>query len=75
MITKGELKMTAKRMYLNAFDMNCAGHQSPGLWTHKDDQSSTYKDISYWTHLAQVLEKGRFDAIFLADVLGTYDVY
>ncbi len=67
--------MTKKRIYLNAFDMNCAGHQSPGLWTHPDDKSSTYKDAEYWTHLAKVLEKGKFDAIFLADVLGTYDVY
>ncbi|MED0658890.1 LLM class flavin-dependent oxidoreductase [Bacillus smithii] len=67
--------MTKKRMYLNAFDMNCAGHQSPGLWTHPKDKSSTYKDAEYWTHLAKVLERGRFDAIFLADVLGTYDVY
>ncbi|MED1469848.1 LLM class flavin-dependent oxidoreductase [Bacillus salipaludis] len=67
--------MAKKRIYLNAFDMNCAGHYSPGLWTHPDDKSSTYKDAEYWTHLAKVLEKGRFDAIFLADVLGTYDVY
>lgn len=55
--------------------MNCSGHQSPGLWKHPDDRSATYKDAEYWTHLAKVLEKGRFDAIFLADVLGTYDVY
>ena len=67
--------MTKKRIYLNAFDMNCAGLYSPGLWTHPDDQSSTYKDAEYWTHLAQVLERGRFDTIFLADVLGVYDVY
>ncbi|HWO78386.1 MAG TPA: LLM class flavin-dependent oxidoreductase [Bacillus sp. (in: firmicutes)] len=67
--------MSPKRIYLNAFDMNCSGHQSPGLWKHPDDRSATYKDAEYWTHLAKVLEKGRFDAIFLADVLGTYDVY
>ncbi|KAB7704713.1 NtaA/DmoA family FMN-dependent monooxygenase [Bacillus aerolatus] len=67
--------MAKKRIYLNAFDMNCAGHQSPGLWTHPEDRSSTYKDAEYWAHLAKLLEKGRFDAIFLADVLGTYDVY
>ncbi|MFE4810631.1 LLM class flavin-dependent oxidoreductase [Peribacillus simplex] len=67
--------MTKKRIYLNAFDMNCAGHYSPGLWTHPADKSSTYKDAEYWIHLAKVLEKGRFDAIFLADVLGIYDVY
>ncbi|WP_010282143.1 LLM class flavin-dependent oxidoreductase [Bacillus timonensis] len=67
--------MPKKRIYLNAFDMNCVGHQSPGLWTHPDDQSSTYKDAEYWENLARLLEKGKFDAIFLADVLGTYDVY
>ncbi|QTN00498.1 NtaA/DmoA family FMN-dependent monooxygenase [Sediminibacillus dalangtanensis] len=67
--------MTDKRIYLNAFDMNCAGHQSPGLWTHPDDQSHRYKDSEYWIELAKLLERGNFDAVFLADVLGTYDVY
>src|SRR5699024_10407921 len=67
--------MNKKRIYLNAFDMNCAGHQSPGLWSHPEDQSHRYKDSEYWTELAQILEKGKFDAIFLADVLGIYDVY
>ncbi|SDM24278.1 LLM class flavin-dependent oxidoreductase [Sediminibacillus halophilus] len=67
--------MTDKRIYLNAFDMNCAGHQSPGLWTHPDDQSHKYKDSEYWIELAKLLERGNFDAVFLADVLGTYDVY
>ena len=72
---KEEENMTNKRIYLNAFDMNCAGHQSPGLWTHPDDESHKYKDSEYWIELAKLLEKGNFDAIFLADVLGTYDVY
>ncbi|MBP1969133.1 FMN-dependent oxidoreductase (nitrilotriacetate monooxygenase family) [Virgibacillus natechei] len=67
--------MVKKRIYLNAFDMNTPGHQSPGLWTHPDDESYRYKDSDYWIELAKILEKGRFDAIFLADVLGTYDVY
>ncbi|WP_271397278.1 LLM class flavin-dependent oxidoreductase [Salinicoccus roseus] len=67
--------MTEKRIYLNAFEMNCAGHQSPGLWSHADDESHRYTDMDYWTELAQTLERGRFDAVFLADVLGTYDVY
>jgi FMN-dependent oxidoreductase (nitrilotriacetate monooxygenase family) len=34
-----------------------------------------YKDLTYWTELAQLLERGRFDGLFIADVLGTYDVY
>lgn len=64
-----------KRVLLNAFDMNCAGHQSPGLWSHPDDQSFRYKDLDYWVEIAQLLEKGKFDGLFLADVLGIYDVY
>ncbi|EPH1742357.1 LLM class flavin-dependent oxidoreductase, partial [Acinetobacter baumannii] len=34
-----------------------------------------YKDLEYWTDLAQILERGFFDGIFIADVLGIYDVY
>ncbi|QCU79050.1 LLM class flavin-dependent oxidoreductase [Citricoccus sp. SGAir0253] len=64
-----------RRIRFNAFDMNCVGHQSPGLWRHPDDRSSEYNTIAYWTHLAQVIERGRFDGLFIADVLGTYDVY
>ena len=60
---------------LNAFDMNCVAHQSPGLWRHPEDQSWRYKDLRYWTDLAQLLERGRFDGLFIADVLGVYDVY
>lgn len=64
-----------RRIHFNAFDMNCVAHQSPGLWRHPDDRSHRYKDLSYWTDLARLLESGRFDGIFIADVLGTYDVY
>ena len=64
-----------KQISLTAFDMNCVGHQSPGLWTHPRDRSDSYNTLEYWTDLAKTLERGLFDAIFLADVLGIYDVY
>jgi len=64
-----------RQIRFNAFDMNCVAHQSSGMWRHPDDRSETYKDIEYWTDLAKLLEKGNFDGIFIADVLGTYDVY
>ncbi|MFW2746365.1 LLM class flavin-dependent oxidoreductase, partial [Acinetobacter baumannii] len=54
---------------------NCIAHQSPGLWRHPQDRSVEYKDLEYWTDLAQILERGFFDGIFIADVLGIYDVY
>ena len=65
----------SKRIILNAFDMTCVSHQSAGTWRHPESQAHRYKDLEYWTDLAKLLERGRFDSIFIADVLGTYDVY
>lgn len=65
----------AKRIALNAFNMVGPGHQSHGMWRHPDNQTHRYKDMDYWLELARLLERGRFDALFLADVLGPYDVY
>jgi FMN-dependent oxidoreductase (nitrilotriacetate monooxygenase family) len=64
-----------KTIRLNAFSMNCVGHLSAGLWRVPGDQSHRYTDLDYWIDLARLLEKGRFDALFIADVLGVYDVY
>ena len=33
------------------------------------------RTCGYWTDLAQLLERGLFDGLFIADVLGIYDVY
>ncbi|WPH01675.1 Hypothetical protein R9X50_00452600 [Acrodontium crateriforme] len=66
---------TKKRLILNAFVETCAGHQSPGLWRHPDDRSSDFNQLSHWTDLARKLEAGRFQGMFIADVLGGYDVY
>ncbi len=60
---------------LNAFTMNCTGHMAPGLWRHPRDQSARYTSLTHWLELARLLERGLFDGIFLADVLGPYDVY
>lgn len=64
-----------KTMRLNAFAMNTIGHQSMGLWRHPRDQSRDYKSLSYWTDFARTLERGLFDGLFIADVLGVNDVY
>jgi hypothetical protein len=65
----------SKQIRLNAFDMNCVAHQSPGLWTHPRDRADRYNTLDYWVELAKLLERGKFDALFLADVLGVYDVF
>src|ERR1700678_1721865 len=64
-----------KEIRLNAFAMNCVAHQSPVLWTHPRDRTVDYNRLPYWIDLARTLERGRFDGLFLADVLGVYDVF
>jgi FMN-dependent oxidoreductase (nitrilotriacetate monooxygenase family) len=70
-----ETEPVTKPIRFNAFEMNCVAHQSPGLRAHPRDRSWQYKDLEYWTNLAKILEKGIFDGIFIADVIGYYDVY
>ncbi|MGQ9372633.1 LLM class flavin-dependent oxidoreductase [Acinetobacter tandoii] len=68
-------QQTPKKIILNAFDMNSVGHINHGLWTHPRDQSHRFNELSYWTELAQTLEQGLFDGLFIADITGVYDVY
>ena len=64
-----------KKILLNAFNMNCIGHINHGLWTHPQDTSTQFNTLEYWTALAQLLERGLFDGLFIADIVGVYDVY
>lgn len=67
--------MSDNHMRLNGFSMFCPIHLSPGLWKHPDDESHHHTDLDYWVELAQTLEEGKFDSLFLADIHGTYNVY
>jgi long-chain alkane monooxygenase len=65
--------VAAKQIHLNAFEMNCVGHLARGMWRHPADTRDRYTDLEYWNEEARLLEAGCFDALFLADVLGTYE--
>jgi FMN-dependent oxidoreductase (nitrilotriacetate monooxygenase family) len=67
--------MSQKQILLNAFTMNCVGHIHHGMWTHPQDRSVEFNSLNYWIDLARLLERGLFDGIFIADILGVYDVY
>ncbi len=64
-----------KRIHLNAFSMNCVSHIQHGLWVRDDTRQRDYRRIEPWIELARLLERGGFDALFLADVIGAYDLY
>lgn len=63
------------RLRFNAFSMNCVSHIHHGQWTREDSRSMDYTDLDAWIELAQLLDRGKFDALFLADVVGTYAAY
>ncbi|KAK3400430.1 luciferase-like domain-containing protein [Sordaria brevicollis] len=71
----GQTTRPKKKLIINAFVEMCSGHQSPGLWRHPQDQSHNFTSVHHWVELAKLLESAKFHGIFIADVLGGYDVY
>ncbi|MGY4644329.1 NtaA/DmoA family FMN-dependent monooxygenase [Cellulomonas sp. URHB0016] len=69
------MSATKKRLVLNLFEMSCVSHITHGLWRLPDNNRQRVNDIEYWLELARLLEDGGFDAVFLADVVGTYDTF
>ncbi|WP_085991030.1 LLM class flavin-dependent oxidoreductase [Oceanobacillus senegalensis] len=64
-----------KQIHLNGFVQNSPSPHSTGLWKHAKDKGIHHNRLQYWTETAKVLERGKFDAVFIADVLGTYSKY
>lgn len=64
-----------KKLILNAFAMNSPAHLAPGLWRHPRNRTADFNKLSFWTDLARLLDEANFHALFIADVLGAYDVY
>jgi len=64
-----------KQLFLNLFEMACVSHITHGLWPLPGNNRERFADLDYWLELAQLLEHGGFDGIFLADVIGAYDVF
>jgi alkanesulfonate monooxygenase SsuD/methylene tetrahydromethanopterin reductase-like flavin-dependent oxidoreductase (luciferase family) len=60
-------------IHLNAFTQCSVGLQSFGQWRNPHDRTPRgYKDVRFWTEIAQTLERGCFDSLFFADVHGVY---
>jgi alkanesulfonate monooxygenase SsuD/methylene tetrahydromethanopterin reductase-like flavin-dependent oxidoreductase (luciferase family) len=72
-LSHGEQK---RPILLNGFDMFTPSHLSFGQWRRPRDRSKDKRrDLTYWTDLAQTLERGEITSLFLADTYGQHDVY
>ncbi|MBT0769996.1 LLM class flavin-dependent oxidoreductase [Kineosporia sp. J2-2] len=67
--------MSIPRMRLNGLRQNTVGHTAMGLWRHPDSRAHEYRTLRHWVETAQILERGGFDALFIADALGPLEVY
>ena len=64
-----------RRLLFNAFSMNCVSHIHHGLWRDATSRQLDYTSLEPWVELARLLEQAKFDSLFLADVVGVYDIY
>jgi FMN-dependent oxidoreductase (nitrilotriacetate monooxygenase family) len=65
-----------RRLLLGAVVMYNGSHALHGLWRHPSAEvQRNFEGVAQWVELAQLLERGRFDLLFFADVIGAYDVY
>ena len=68
------LQQVSSGFQRHQINVDIANWLCSGLWRHPRNQTHRYKEISYWLELAKLLD-GNFHALFLADMLGIYDVY
>jgi len=65
-----------RRFLLSAVTMFNGSHAVHGMWRHPQAvRQRAFERFDHWLELARTLERGRFDLLFLADVIGAYDVY
>jgi FMN-dependent oxidoreductase (nitrilotriacetate monooxygenase family) len=62
-------------LHFAAFVMNTPSHIIQGTWRRPSARQTDFNDLDHWVNLAKTLERGKFDAIFFADVIGVYPPY
>ena len=65
----------SRQMHLVAFLMTGPTCHHHGAWRHPESAVDDLLSPGRYEHIARVLEAGRFDALFFADILGLYDLY
>lgn len=63
------------RLLFSAFNEFVLSHHDHGLWAYPESRQPELNSVDYWVDLARLLERGRFDLFFFADVLAPYDIY
>jgi FMN-dependent oxidoreductase (nitrilotriacetate monooxygenase family) len=67
--------MSQRKMHLVAFLMTGPTCHHHGAWRHPESDIADILRPERYEHIARVLEAGKFDSLFFADILGLYDLY
>jgi long-chain alkane monooxygenase len=73
--SSGDARPGRRPLVLNAFLTNSISHIHHGMWRHPGSRQVEYNDLQLWLDLARTLERGKFDSVFFADTLGTFDAH
>jgi len=68
--------MSKKKAHLLGFIQHGVNSHATGMWRHPRDKINyDFSQPGYWRHMARTMERGLFDAIFIADELAPYTTY
>jgi hypothetical protein len=62
-----------KSLLLNVF-LDASSASTVGMLKHPSDRAEKYNTTDYWCGLAQIAERSKLNALFIADYLVYYDV-
>ena len=65
-----------KKTHLLGFIQHGVNSHATGMWRHpKDKVGWDFSRPEYWQHMARTMERGLFDAMFIADELAPYNTH
>ena len=68
--------MSKKKAHFLGFVQHGVNSHATGMWRHPNDKINwDWTRPPYWQHLARTMERGLFDAMFIADELAPYNNY
>lgn len=68
--------MAKKKTHLLGFIQHGVNSHATGMWRHEKDKINwDWSRPPYWQHMARTMERGFFDAMFIADELAPYNNY
>ena len=79
MVASNEKRVTgnsAKKAHLLGFIQHGVNSHAVGMWRHPRDKVNwDFARPEYWQHMAKTMERGLFDAMFIADELAPYSTF